>query len=114
MSDCIFCRIAAGTIPVEKLVETDHTLVFKDLNPVAPVHYLIIPKAHVATLNNLEDLGDVAAADLLRTARKAAEAAGVADSGYRVVGNVNRDGGQEVFHLHLHLLGGKKLGWPPG
>ncbi len=114
MDDCIFCKIAAGQIPSRKVVETEDVLVFWDIRPTTPVHCLAIPKKHIASLDKAgpEDariLGSVALA-----AAEAARQLGVADSGYRLVANTNRDGGQEVFHVHFHLLGGRRFGWPPG
>ena len=106
--DCIFCKIAAGDIPAERVLETEHSIVFKDIDPTAPVHCLVIPKAHIPTMNDAADTPPEVLADLLRAGAAAAKALGVAESGWRLVTNVNRDGGQEVFHLHLHLLGGWK------
>lgn len=110
MSDCIFCRIAAHDLPAETVFESDEILAFKDISPAAPVHLLIIPKKHIATLNDLE-AGDSAL--LVRMMEKAVDLAkeqGIAESGYRLVVNCNKEGGQEVFHVHLHLLGGRPLG----
>ncbi|MBM4371033.1 MAG: HIT domain-containing protein [Deltaproteobacteria bacterium] len=111
---CIFCRIASGEIPAERVLETEHALVFRDIHPAAPVHCLVIPKQHIPTANELDAVPAEALADLLRAAAAAAKALGVAEDGWRLVANVNRDGGQEVFHLHLHLLGGRRLRWPVG
>ena len=110
MSDCIFCRIAAGEIPATVVYQDDEILVFEDINPKAPVHLLLIPKQHMATLN---DAGPDHALLLGRLALKAAELArdrGVSETGYRVLVNCNPDAGQEVFHLHMHLIGGRRLG----
>jgi len=101
-------------LPVEVLLETEHALVFKDINPAAPVHYLAIPKKHISTLNDLlpedaELLGNVCLA-----AVEAAGLLGISEPGYRLVVNTNRDGAQTVFHIHVHLLGGRTLRWPPG
>ena len=101
--DCIFCKIATGEIPAERVLETEHSVVFKDINPSAPVHCLVIPKTHIPTVNDVADAPPEVLADLLKAA-----------DGWRLVANVNRDGGQEVFHLHMHLLGGRKMGWPAG
>jgi len=114
MEDCIFCNIAAGQIPSKKVVETEDALVFWDLRPTTPVHCLAIPKKHIASLDagrpeDAEVLGQVVLA-----AAEAARQLGVATGGYRLVANTNRDAGQEVFHVHFHLLGGRKFGWPPG
>ena len=112
MAHCIFCKIAAGEIPATVVKRGDGLLAFRDLNPQAPTHLLVIPTDHVASLNDAGDprlLGK-----LLRFARELAREVGVADRGYRVVLNTNPDGGQTVFHLHLHLLGGRPMTWPPG
>lgn len=110
MSDCIFCKIAAGEIPATVVHEDDEVLVFEDINPKAPVHLLIIPKQHMDTLN---DPGPEHAPLLGKMTLRAAQLAkekGVAEGGYRVLVNCNPDGGQEVFHLHMHLIGGRRLG----
>ncbi len=112
MSDCLFCKMAAGEIKPDTVYEDDTVLAFRDINPQAPVHILIIPKAHIETMNALDDSG--LAGKLLQTAAKLAEQEGIAEEGYRTVINCNRHGGQEVFHLHLHLLGGRQMTWPPG
>ncbi len=112
MSECIFCKMVAGEIQPEVVYEDAHTLAFRDLHPQAPTHLLVIPKVHVATLNDLDDLS--LSGNLLSAVRVVAQQAGLAESGYRTVINCNRDGGQEVYHLHVHVLGGRKLSWPPG
>lgn len=114
MSDCLFCKIVAGEIPATKVLETDRSLAFRDLNPQAPTHVLVVPKRHVThagelTADHGNDLGD-----LFETAARVAEQEGVADGGYRLVFNVGDDAGNTVPHLHLHVLGGRQLGWPPG
>lgn len=109
---CIFCRIAAGSIPASVVAATDHALAFRDLHPQAPVHVLVIPRRHVDSLAAAEDADDLG--HLLRLAADVARAEGVAESGYRVVTNIGADGGQTVGHLHLHVLGGRAFGWPPG
>ncbi|MDP6777192.1 MAG: histidine triad nucleotide-binding protein [Candidatus Latescibacteria bacterium] len=114
MSDCIFCRIAAGEIPAERVFEDDQFLAFKDINPHAPTHLVVIPKRHVALLTDLGGEEAAFAGGWLLAANRAAAAVGVAESGYRVVANCNADAGQEVFHIHMHVLGGRRLGWPPG
>ena len=111
-SDCIFCKIAAGEIPAAVVKRTDRLVAFRDVSPQAPVHILVIPTEHLASLAEVTDarlLGE-----MLMLARDIARAEQIADDGYRVVLNTNRDGGQTVFHLHLHLLGGRRLTWPPG
>jgi histidine triad (HIT) family protein len=111
--DCLFCRIAAGEIPAEKLYEDEEILVFRDIHPAAPTHALVIPKAHVATFGDLAPGQDALAGRLLRVAALVARREGLG-AGYRLVGNCGRGAGQEVFHLHVHLLGGRDFGWPPG
>ena len=111
--NCIFCKIVAGDIPAKKVHETTDALVFEDLNPAAPVHLLVIPKEHIATINDVADSDQALMGALFTAASQGARMKGIADSGYRLVANVNRDAGQEVFHIHMHLLGGQKMGWPP-
>ena len=109
---CLFCRIVRGEIPAKLVLETDECLAFRDINPQAPVHVVVIPKEHIASLDAARD-----AATVGRLALVAADIArheGIAESGYRTVINTNADGGQTVFHIHLHLLGGRHMGWPPG
>jgi histidine triad (HIT) family protein len=110
--DCLFCRIVRKEIPATLVAETDRCIAFRDINPQAPVHVVIIPREHVASLNEARDadlIGRLSlfAADIARTE-------GIAESGYRTVINTNRDAGQTVFHVHLHLLGGRAMSWPPG
>jgi histidine triad (HIT) family protein len=112
MNDCLFCKMVAGSIKADVVYEDDQTLAFRDINPQAPVHILIIPKRHITTLNELDD--PQLAGQLLQTAVKLAKKEGLHDDGYRTVINCNRDGGQAVYHLHVHLLGGRSLAWPPG
>lgn len=112
MSDCLFCKMVAGEIKPDIVYQDESVLAFRDISPQAPVHILIIPKKHVATLNELDD--SELAGKLLTTAIKIAKQEGLADDGYRTVFNCNEKGGQEVFHLHLHLLGGRQMQWPPG
>ena len=112
--DCLFCRIAAGDIPADVVAANDHAVAFRDISPVAPTHVLVIPRAHRA------NLGEVAAAvpetlvEMVRLARSVAEADGIAGDGYRLVANTGAAAHQTVFHAHLHLLGGRSMGWPPG
>ncbi len=114
MNDCIFCRIAQGEIPADKVYEDGDILGFRDLNPQAPVHILLIPKRHIATLDDL----DASDADLIGrmflAVQQVARDQGIAEAGYRTLFNCNPAGGQEVYHLHLHLLGGRQMTWPPG
>lgn len=110
--ECLFCRIVRGEIPSEEVYGTDSVYAFRDITPVAPVHFLVVPVGHVASLS---DLGDGAlGGELLTACVEAARRAGVEQSGYRVVINTGRDAGQSVGHLHLHVLGGRALEWPPG
>jgi histidine triad (HIT) family protein len=114
MADCLFCGIVEGSIPAKKLYEDDHCLGFADINPQARVHVLVIPKRHVASLEETgEQEGDLLGR-LIIACTKVAREQGVAESGYRVVANTGRGAGQTVFHLHFHVLGGRRLGWPPG
>jgi histidine triad (HIT) family protein len=109
---CLFCRIARGDIPAKKVAETEHCVAFRDINPQAPTHVLVIPREHVATLNDATDPALVGRLSLL--AAEIARSEGLAERGYRTVVNTNADAGQTVFHIHLHLLGGRRMGWPPG
>lgn len=112
MADCLFCRMVAGDIKPDVVFENDHILAFRDIHPQAPVHILVIPKLHIATLNDLDDaqLGG----EILQVATTLAKQQGIAEEGYRTVFNCNDNGGQAVHHLHLHLLGGRQMAWPPG
>lgn len=110
--DCLFCRIVKGEIPAKVVAETEHCLAFRDIDPKAPVHVLVIPREHVPSLSAASDPALVGRLALL--ASEIAEREGIAESGYRTVINTNADAGQTVFHLHLHLLGGRRFGWPPG
>ena len=114
MSDCIFCKIANGDIPADKLYEDDQVLVFRDLSPQAPLHALVIPKTHIATLNDLSEDNAAIIGSMFLAARQVAAEQGLAEDGYRTVMNCNNHGGQTVYHLHLHLLGGRQMTWPPG
>ena len=109
---CLFCKIIAKEIPATIVAEDAHCLAFRDLHPQAPVHVLVIPKEHVPSLNQVTD--PVTLGRVLAFARDVAAELGVAESGYRVVINTNADGGQTVFHLHAHVLGGRAAAWPPG
>jgi histidine triad (HIT) family protein len=114
MTSCLFCRIIAGEIPSRRVYEDADLFAFEDINPQAPVHVLIVPKRHVGTLNNLTAADDALAGAMVRCAAHIARERGVADSGFRTVFNCNAAAGQTVFHVHLHVLGGRALGWPPG
>lgn len=110
--ECIFCKVVSGAIPATVVKRDQHFVAFKDINPQAPTHVLIIPVDHIGSLNEAHD--DAALGRLLGFARQLANEAGIADRGYRVVVNTNADGGQTVYHLHVHLLGGRFMTWPPG
>jgi histidine triad (HIT) family protein len=114
MDDCLFCRIAAKKIPAAVVYEDDEMLAFDDIHPQAPVHVLIIPKEHFASLNDVPEGREALLGRMIAKARDLAEAKGVAKSGYRVVLNTAGDSGQAVFHIHVHVLGGRKMAWPPG
>jgi histidine triad (HIT) family protein len=110
--DCLFCRIVRGEVPAKIVATNERCIAFRDIGPKAPTHILVIPRLHVASLAELKDMSVVA--DMVALAAGVARDEGVADDGYRVVFNTNANGGQTVFHLHLHLLGGRHLAWPPG
>ena len=112
--DCLFCKIVAGEIPSTVVTYSDRSLAFRDLNPTAPTHVLVIPKDHIENAGEIgaEHADDVA--DLFLTARQVAMQEGIADGGYRLVFNVGRDSGNTVPHLHLHVIGGRGMSWPPG
>lgn len=112
MSDCLFCKMVAGEIKPDTVFENDNILAFNDINPQAPVHVLVIPKVHIATLNDLDNTS--IGGEILKTAATLAKQLSIAEDGYRTVLNCNANGGQVVYHLHLHLLGGRQMGWPPG
>lgn len=114
MPDTIFGRIAAGEVPADILYQDEHLVAFRDLGPQAPIHVLIIPRKPIPTLNDLEEADAELAGRLLLAAARIARQLGISEAGYRVVINCNADGGQTVFHLHLHLLGGRPMHWPPG
>ena len=114
MSDTIFGRIAAGEIPADIVYEDDDLVAFRDLSPQAPTHILIIPRKPIRTLNDVEEADAELVGRLFLAAAKVAKQLGIAEAGYRVVVNCNAVGGQTVFHLHLHLLGGRPMQWPPG
>jgi len=114
MRDCLFCRMVAGELTPAVVFETDQVLAFRDLRPQAPVHVLVIPKRHIATLEDFPEDDPGLAAALFAAVQRVAAAEGLAAGGYRTVINCRADAGQEVFHLHLHVLGGRRLQWPPG
>jgi histidine triad (HIT) family protein len=114
MTGCLFCRIVAGEIPASIVYQDDRLVAFKDINPQAPLHVLIVPRRHIATLNDLSVEDDELVGSLFRRAAAIAKKHGYDESGYRTVFNTNREAGQTVFHIHLHLLAGRGLHWPPG
>lgn len=112
--DCIFCKIASGELPARVIYEDDRAVAFEDIAPQAPVHTLVIPKRHISTLLDMADGDKELVGHLFRVARDLAREKGVDEGGFRLVLNTNADAGQTVFHLHLHLLGGRRMSWPPG
>jgi histidine triad (HIT) family protein len=114
MSECIFCKIVARTIPAALVYEDEMVVAYDDMNPQAPTHTLVIPRKHVASIAELQDSDVGLLGRLMLAGNKIAKLKGIADAGYRVVVNTGAHGGQSVFHLHLHILGGRHLAWPPG
>ena len=114
MNECLFCKMVSGVIPCDKVYENEYLLAFRDIDPKAPTHILIIPKKHIKTLNEINENDQDLLGELLLTAKKIAKDEGIDTSGYRTVFNCNSDGGQTVFHIHMHLLGGRQMAWPPG
>ena len=114
MNECLFCKMVSGAIPCDKVYENEYVLAFRDIDPKAPTHILIIPKKHITTLNEINENDQDLLGELLLTAKKIAKDEGIDTSGYRTVINCNSDGGQTVFHIHMHLLGGRQMAWPPG
>lgn len=114
VADCLFCKIVGGEVPATVVRETPRTLAFRDINPQAPTHVLVIPRAHYRDAAALADADAGLLDEVVRTAAAVADAEGVAEGGYRIVFNTGREAGQTVFHVHAHVLGGRGLGWPPG
>ena len=112
--DCLFCKIAAGEIPSTKVYEDDLVYAFRDIEPQAPVHILIIPKQHISSVNEINDENCAIVGHIFKVAAEIAKNEGVAEEGYRIVTNIGEKGGQTVKHLHYHMLGGRSLQWPPG
>lgn len=112
MTECLFCKMVSGAIKPNVVYENDYVLAFRDINPQAPIHILIIPKVHIATLNELDDIA--LSGQLFMAVNKVASQENLSEAGFRTVINCNKNGGQEVYHLHLHLLGGRQMRWPPG
>jgi histidine triad (HIT) family protein len=113
-TSCLFCRIASREVPADIVRESDALVAFRDVNPQAPTHILLIPKEHVSSVAELDDRHGGLLADIMQAATQLARAEGIAEGGWRLVTNVGPDAGQSVFHLHFHLLGGRAMGWPPG
>ncbi|MGB5628662.1 MAG: histidine triad nucleotide-binding protein [Woeseiaceae bacterium] len=113
-NDCLFCRILAGEIPADLVYESDTAVAFRDINPQAPTHVLVIPRKHIATINEIGHEDQELIGSLYTAAREIAAGEGIAEEGYRAVMNCNEGAGQSVFHIHLHVLGGRSLAWPPG
>jgi histidine triad (HIT) family protein len=114
VADCLFCKIARKEIPAKLLYEDEDALAFEDINPQAPVHVLVVPKRHIPTLNDLTPADDALVGKLARISAVIARDRGIAEAGWRSVVNVNREGGQLVFHVHMHCMGGRPMFWPPG
>lgn len=113
-TDCIFCRIVSGDVPADIVLTSDHSVGFRDVNPQAPVHVLVVPRRHMENASTVTHDDAEVVADLIVSARRVAEELGVAESGYRLVFNVGDDALNSVPHLHVHVLGGRRFGWPPG
>jgi len=113
-SNCLFCKILSGDIPADIVYESETAIAFRDINPQAPTHLLIIPRKHIATINDIVEEDAAIVGSLYSAAREIAAAEGIAEDGFRAVMNCNEGAGQTVFHIHLHLLGGRPLTWPPG
>jgi histidine triad (HIT) family protein len=114
MPDCLFCKIIAGQIPASLVHQDDRVVAFKDINPQAPMHVLVVPRRHISSLNELGTEDDGLIGEMVRRAATLAREHGHSEGGYRTVFNCNADAGQTVFHIHLHVLGGRRLKWPPG
>ena len=114
MLECVFCNIISGRTPAEFVYQDERIVAFRDINPQAPVHVLVVPRRHIPTANDVTAADQALVGELVLVARKVAEMEGVADSGYRLVLNCNENSGQEIYHLHLHVLGGRRMTWPPG
>jgi histidine triad (HIT) family protein len=110
--DCLFCRLIRGEIPANLVAQTPECVAFRDIDPQAPTHVVIVPRAHIPTLADVKD--PLIVGQMAKLATEIAKSEGVAESGFRIVVNTNANGGQTVFHLHMHLLGGRRMGWPPG
>jgi histidine triad (HIT) family protein len=111
---CLFCKIASQEIPTKLVYEDEHIVAFNDIAPQAPHHILIIPKKHISTVNDITEMDTHLLGSMIQVAKKIANGLNIADNGYRVLMNCNQHGGQAVYHIHLHLLGGRQMDWPPG
>jgi histidine triad (HIT) family protein len=114
MDNCLFCKIVAGEIPCKKVYENKSIIAFQDIDPKAPIHILVIPKKHIRSINELKKSDKTIAGELLLAAQKISEIEEINDSGFRTIFNTNDDGGQTVYHIHMHIMGGRKMTWPPG
>ncbi len=114
MTDCLFCRMVAREIEPDVVYETERVLAFKDLDPQGPVHILIIPKEHISTINDLNETHVHVAGEMMLAAQVVANKLNIAENGFRLIMNCNEYGGQSVYHIHMHLIGGRQLSWPPG
>ena len=114
MSDCLFCKILDGEIPCDKVYENDQVIAFRDVNPQAPTHILVIPRKHISTVNDLTADDKKIVGEMMLAAQQIAKQEGIEEIGYRLIMNCNEGAGQTVFHIHLHILGGRRMNWPPG
>ena len=114
MNDCLFCKMISGEIPCDIVYENESVFAFRDIDPKAPTHILLIPRKHIRSINELGESDQTLAGELLLIAKKIAKDEGIDESGFRTIFNTNSDGGQTVFHMHMHILGGRKMAWPPG
>ena len=112
--DCLFCKIINGEIPSQKVYEDEYVYAFNDISPTAPVHVLVIPKKHISTINDIEETDIELIGKIFIAAKKIAKQLNIAEDGYRIISNCNKNAGQTVFHIHFHLIAGRELGWPAG
>jgi|TARA_B110000444_G_scaffold258806_1_gene300737 histidine triad (HIT) family protein len=114
MDNCLFCKIIKGEIPANKVYENEHVLAFRDIDPKAPIHILVIPKKHIKSINELNSSDKFLAGELILASKKIAIDEGINLKGFRTIFNTNDDGGQTVYHIHMHIMGGRQMKWPPG
>lgn len=114
MTSCLFCKILEGTVPADVVHESNALMVFRDIHPQAPQHFLIIPKIHIPSINEVNETHQMLLGQIMIAAKDTAVQEDFSEAGYRLVFNINQNGGQEIYHIHLHLLGGRQLHWPPG